>query len=47
MGMTEQEHEQHSEKTAEEQEETLKDLDVPEDDATDVKGGSVNKIDIK
>jgi hypothetical protein len=45
--MTEQEHEQHDEKTAEEPEETLKDLDVPEDDATDVKGGLAQKVDYK
>ena len=46
--MTEQEHEQHDEKTAEEQEETMKDLDVPEEDTKDVKGGTAgNKLDIK
>ncbi len=36
--MTEHEHEQESE-TPEEREETVKDLDVPEGDAEDVKGG--------
>jgi hypothetical protein len=37
--MSEQEHEQRDEETAEEPEETLKDLDVPEEDEKDVKGG--------
>ena len=37
--MSEQEHEQQSDETAEEREETVKDLDVPEADAEDVKGG--------
>lgn len=37
--MTDQEHEQASEETAEEREETLKDLEVQEGDAEDVKGG--------
>lgn len=37
--MGEQEHEQQSEETAEESEETMKDLDVPEADSEDVKGG--------
>jgi hypothetical protein len=41
--MSEQEHEQQKEETSEEREETLKDLDVPEEDGEDVKGG--NKID--
>lgn len=38
--MTEQEHEQQDEKTAEEREETMKDLDVPEEEGKDVKGGA-------
>ena len=38
--MSDQEHEQQSEKTSEEREETMKDLDVPEDDSKDVKGGT-------
>lgn len=37
--MTEQEHEQRNEETPEEREETMKDLDVPEDESKDVKGG--------
>jgi hypothetical protein len=37
--MTEQEHEQQSEETSEEREETMKDLDVPEEDSKDVMGG--------
>ena len=37
--MGEQEHEQHSEETSEEPEETMKDLDVPDDEAGDVAGG--------
>lgn len=37
--MTDQEHEQASEETAEEREETHKDLDVPEEEGKDVKGG--------
>lgn len=41
--MSEQEHEQQSEKTSEEPEETMKDLDVPEDESEDVKGGAVSK----
>jgi hypothetical protein len=44
--MTEQEHEQQNEKTEEEREETLQDLDVPDEDGKDVKGG-IQKIDIK
>jgi len=36
--MSEQEHEQQSEETAE-REETMKDLDVPEEEAKDVSGG--------
>ena len=38
--MTEQEHEQREEGATGELEETMKDLDVPEGDAEDVKGGS-------
>ena len=45
--MSEQEHEQHDEKTPEEQEETMKDLDVPEEDSKDVKGGIDQKFDSK
>jgi hypothetical protein len=41
--MSDQEHEQHSEETSEEREETLKDLDVPEDEGKDVKGGFLGK----
>ena len=41
--MTEQEHEQQSEETSEEPEETMKDLDVPEDDSKDVTGGLGSK----
>lgn len=37
--MAAQDHEQHSEETAEEREETLQDLEVPEEDGRDVKGG--------
>ncbi len=42
--MSEQEHEQRNEETSEEREETMKDLDVPEDEGMDVKGGLANKI---
>ena len=38
--MSDQEHEQQSEQTSEEREETVKDLDVPEDEGKDVKGGT-------
>ena len=38
--MSDQEHEQQEEKTSEEPEETLKDLDVPEGEGEDVTGGS-------
>ena len=38
--MTDQEHEQREDETGEEREETMKDLDVPEGDADDVKGGT-------
>ena len=41
--MSEQEHEQQSEDTSEEPEETMKDLDVPEDESKDVKGGLKSK----
>lgn len=37
--MSEQEHEQREEQTPEEREETMKDLDVPEEEGKDVKGG--------
>jgi len=37
--MSEHEHEQHSEETSEEREETMKDLDVPEEESKDVTGG--------
>jgi len=37
--MTDQEHEQQSEETSEEREETVQDLDVPEEEGKDVKGG--------
>lgn len=37
--MSEQEHEQHNEETSEERDETVKDLEVPEDESKDVKGG--------
>jgi hypothetical protein len=37
--MNEQERDQHEEETPEEREETLKDLDVPEEAGENVKGG--------
>jgi hypothetical protein len=37
--MSEHEHEKQSEPASEEREETIEDLDVPEGDADDVKGG--------
>ena len=37
--MSDQEHEQREEETPEEREETLKDLEVPEEAGEDVKGG--------
>jgi hypothetical protein len=43
--VSEQEHEQRTEDTSEEQEETMKDLDVPEEQGDDVKGGSASKQD--
>ena len=42
--MSEQEHEQRDEETSEEREETLKDLDVPEEEAGDVAGGVNTKL---
>ncbi len=38
------EHEQQSEQGPEEQEETVKDLDVPEEEGKDVKGGAAQKF---
>lgn len=38
--MSEHEHEKLSEPSSEDREETMKDLDVPEDDSKDVKGGA-------
>jgi hypothetical protein len=37
--LSEHEHDQQSEETSEEREETMQDLDVPEEEATDVAGG--------
>jgi hypothetical protein len=37
--MSDQEHEQQSDETSEEREETIKDLDVPEEEGKDVSGG--------
>ncbi|MEK6274972.1 MAG: hypothetical protein AABM30_06480 [Actinomycetota bacterium] len=37
--MSDQEHEQRNEETSEEREETMKDLDVPEEESKDIKGG--------
>jgi hypothetical protein len=45
--MSEQEHEQRDEETAEEREETMKDLDVPEEAGEDVKGGVIDKTGAK
>ena len=42
--MNEQEHEQREEETAEEREETLKDLDVPEGQAENVTAGLKIKL---
>jgi hypothetical protein len=42
--VTEQEHEQRDEETAEEREETIKDLDVPEEQGKDVTGGASSPI---
>ena len=44
--MTDQEHEQREEETAEEREETMKDLDVPNEQGEDVKGGTLKLTDI-
>jgi hypothetical protein len=41
--MSDQEHEQQPEETSEEPEDTMKDLDVPEDESNDVKGGLGSK----
>jgi hypothetical protein len=41
--MSEQEHEQRDEETPEEREETMKDLDVPEEESGDVTGGLAQK----
>ena len=41
--MSEQEHDQQAEKTADEREETMKDLEVPEGETDDVKGGTVRE----
>ena len=38
--MSDQEHEQQSEESSEEREETMQDLDVPEEEGEDVKGGT-------
>lgn len=45
--MSDQEHEQRDEETSEEREETMKDLDVPEDEGKDVKGGVYQKVEFK
>jgi hypothetical protein len=37
--MTEQEQEQQPDETSDEREETIKDLDVPDEEGEDVKGG--------
>ena len=42
--MSEHEHEQRSEETSEEPEETIKDLDVPEEEGKDVTGGLTWKV---
>jgi hypothetical protein len=45
--MSDQEHEQRDEETPEGREETLKDLDVPEEEGKDVTGGmKIQPIDI-
>ena len=41
--MSDQEHEQRDEETSEEREETMKDLDVPEEEGKDVTGGLADK----
>ena len=38
--MSDQEHEQQPEESAEEREDTMQDLDVPEEEGEDVKGGT-------
>jgi hypothetical protein len=38
--MSEQDHEQQSDENQEEREETMKDLELPEEEGEDVKGGS-------
>ena len=43
--MTDQEHEQREEETPEEREETMKDLDLPEGETEEVKGGLKRGID--
>ena len=43
--MSEQGHEQQSEETQEEREETMKDLDLPEEEGEVVKGGTKVEID--
>ena len=43
--MSEYEHEPQSEESSEEREETMKDLDVPEGEGEDVKGGTKIEID--
>jgi hypothetical protein len=42
--VSEQEHEQQPEETSEEHGETMKDLDVPEEEGKDVAGGGQNVI---
>ena len=44
--MSKQEHEQHSEETSEEPEETMKDLDVPDEESKDVTGGLSWKVSV-
>ena len=41
--MSEQAHEQQSEETSDEREETVQDLDVPEEQGKDVAGGTDSK----
>jgi hypothetical protein len=41
--VSDQEHEQQSEEPSEEREETMKDLDVPEEEGKTVKGGLLNQ----
>jgi hypothetical protein len=45
--MSEEEHEQHSEETSEEPEETMKDLDLPAEEGEDVAGGRAKYSDIE